>query len=454
MYGIKTENTEGRLVNEEGELIYYSGEENFPKVMREFCDAMVKRDLAKIMPTSSAREPLRIPLEEENQHSFEQVNRNRQTVEKWESDCQKAITFFKSIFSAEIRQFIRDISDPITENSKERFQYIRERVEKTYNAVTPEKLRSIRNKISNLNYVYDSTGLHNNVRIIREAQEQLSAWSNLTPGADYVDYREREDFLKSNLLTSVEQWKALELMAYTMKKSPHLNYETVKSNLIKEARDVEDSVRNRTSSRQNSNPMMSASSASSIDLDEQYAYSASAAGYSAGGKGRKCYNCDGQGHMWQTCTVKMADCFICKQIFDKYKPYHHPSNCPARKSERPTTNEMGLKVRAISQSASELQNRSQGNDRFTRDMSRMGPGEKRHITSELEINNSSKKQLKASSAWTPTHGGVLWNNELSRYEYFKPQEILSANLGVEDELYGEVDFNDEKDTPRDNGYST
>jgi hypothetical protein len=43
---------------------------------------------------------------------------------------------------------------------------------------------------------------------------------------------------------------------------------------------------------------------------------------------------------------------------------------------------------------------------------------------------------------------------LSRYEYFKPQEILSANLGVEDELYGEVDFNDEKDTPRDNDYST
>ena len=136
--------------------------------MREFCDAMVKRDvkLAKIMPNSSAREHLKIPLAEENQHSFEQVNRNRQTVEKWESDCQKAITFFKSIFSAEIRQFIRDISDPITENSKERFQYIRERVEKTYNAVTPEKLRSIRNKISNLNYVYDSTGLHNNVRII------------------------------------------------------------------------------------------------------------------------------------------------------------------------------------------------------------------------------------------------------------------------------------------------
>jgi glucose-1-phosphate cytidylyltransferase len=109
-------------------------------------------------------------------------------------------------------------------------------VEKTYNAVTPEKLRSIRNKISNLNYVYDSTGLHNNVRIIREAQEQLSAWSNLTPGApaDYVDYREREDFLKSNLLTSVEQWKALELMAYTMKKSPHIDYETVKGYLIKE----------------------------------------------------------------------------------------------------------------------------------------------------------------------------------------------------------------------------
>ena len=64
----------------------------------------------------------------------------------------------------------------------------------------------MRNKISNLNYyVYDPTGLHNNVRIIREAQEQLSAWSNLTPGADYVDYvdyvdyRYREDFKVSQI---------------------------------------------------------------------------------------------------------------------------------------------------------------------------------------------------------------------------------------------------------------
>ena len=55
MYGIKSENNEGRLVNlnEEGLLIYYSGEENFPKVMREYCDTMVKKDLAKIMPTSA-----------------------------------------------------------------------------------------------------------------------------------------------------------------------------------------------------------------------------------------------------------------------------------------------------------------------------------------------------------------------------------------------------------------
>ena len=137
-------------------------------------------------------------------------------------------------------------------------------------------------------------------------------------------------------------------MAYIMKKSPHFDYEIVKGYLIKEARDVEDSVRNRTSSRQNSNPMMSASSASSIDLDEQYAYSANAACSFAGRKEKKCYNCDGQGHLWQTCTVKMADCFICKQLFDKYKPYHHPSNCPARKNGRPATNEMGLKVRATS----------------------------------------------------------------------------------------------------------
>jgi len=130
MYGIKSENNEGRLVNEEGLLIYYSGEENFPKVMREYCDAMVKKDLAKIMPTSGAIEPLRIPFENEGQFSVEQVNRNRAVIEKWESDCQKAITFFKSIFSAEIRSFIRDISDPVTETSKERLQFIMDRVKK------------------------------------------------------------------------------------------------------------------------------------------------------------------------------------------------------------------------------------------------------------------------------------------------------------------------------------
>ena len=97
------------------------------------------------------------------------------------------------------------------------------------------------------------------MRIIREAQEQLSA----RPGQILHQPVERttwttdigkiSKFLKSNLLTSVEQQKALECMAYTMKKSQHFDYEIVKGYLIKEARDVEDSVRYRTLSKQNSN---------------------------------------------------------------------------------------------------------------------------------------------------------------------------------------------------------
>jgi hypothetical protein len=60
MYGMKSESNEGRLLNDEGKVIYYSGTENFPKVMREYYEAMVKRGLGKIMHTSNASEPKRI----------------------------------------------------------------------------------------------------------------------------------------------------------------------------------------------------------------------------------------------------------------------------------------------------------------------------------------------------------------------------------------------------------
>ena len=39
----------------------------------------------------------------------------------------------------------------------------------------------------------------------------------------------------------------------------------------------------------------------------------------------------------------MEDCFICKIKFDKFKPYHNPINCLARKYEKTGLNEMGLK---------------------------------------------------------------------------------------------------------------
>jgi len=51
---MKSESNEGRLLNDECKVIYYSGTENFPKVMQEYCEAMVKRGLGKIMHTSNA----------------------------------------------------------------------------------------------------------------------------------------------------------------------------------------------------------------------------------------------------------------------------------------------------------------------------------------------------------------------------------------------------------------
>ena len=90
-------------------------------------------------------------------------------------------------------------------------------IERTYNSATPDRLLATRHKISALDYVYDSAGLNKNIDAIREAQEQLTSWSNLELGRTYIDYRERDDILKSSLLTSVEQWKAMEFTMHACK---------------------------------------------------------------------------------------------------------------------------------------------------------------------------------------------------------------------------------------------
>ena len=45
---MKSESNEARLLNDEGIVIYYSGTENFPKVMRAYCEAMVKRGIGSL----------------------------------------------------------------------------------------------------------------------------------------------------------------------------------------------------------------------------------------------------------------------------------------------------------------------------------------------------------------------------------------------------------------------
>jgi hypothetical protein len=42
------------------------------------------------------------------------------------------------------------------------------------------------------------------------------------------------------------------------------------------------------------------------------------------------------------------------------------------------------------------------------------------------------KTFKASSAWTPKDGGMMWSEETNKLEYFEPSESLSANMGTED----------------------
>ena len=67
--------------------------------------------------------------------------------------------------------------------------------------------------------------------------------------------------------------------------------------------------------------MMSASSASSTYIEEQFDFSANSTHLRDQKHNqwqRKCYNCDGYNHFWQNCTVKMEDCFICKIKFDKF----------------------------------------------------------------------------------------------------------------------------------------
>jgi len=87
-----------------------------------------------------------------------------------------------------------------------------------------------------------------------------------------------------------------------------------------------------------------------------------------------------------------------------------------------------------------------------RETSRNGQFDKRVITQSEDSNSAGrKKPFKASSSWTPTEGGILWNHGTGKFEYFEPTEKLSANMGIEQDEYVERNF---QDNVEDNGYST
>jgi hypothetical protein len=83
--------------------------------------------------------------------------------------------------------------------------------------------------------------------------------------------------------------------------------------------------------------MMSASSASSNEQEDQYAFLANLRN-----EPRKCFNCEAIGHSWTICMERMEDCFRCKTKFNKINKYHHPKDCPFSKNDTAGENKFGF----------------------------------------------------------------------------------------------------------------
>ena len=115
---MKSESNEGRLLNDEGKVIYYSGTENFPKVMREYCEAMVKRGLGKIMHTSNASEPKRIPEEDEENTSTQLIKSTSETKSLWKNGKMIAKQLFRFLTVSSLRKSKASSSSDLTPSTK------------------------------------------------------------------------------------------------------------------------------------------------------------------------------------------------------------------------------------------------------------------------------------------------------------------------------------------------
>ena len=109
----------GRLVNHNGEPILFTGMENLTKIEEQFDDAMINLGLGAILGKDDDREPVLCALNTAGTNS-RFVNDSKREVAKWEDDCRRVITHYKSILTTEMKAYIRTKSEIKEETSRKK----------------------------------------------------------------------------------------------------------------------------------------------------------------------------------------------------------------------------------------------------------------------------------------------------------------------------------------------
>ena len=148
-YSNYSEGKQGKLLNDKGEPISFTGMENLVKIEEEFDDAMIRIGLGQILGRDDGREPILCALNESGSNT-KVVNERKEKVAKWEDECRKVITHYKSILTNEMKDYARDRSNPKDETSRERLRVIRSLMAEQFNTPTSDRVDFARNKASQL----------------------------------------------------------------------------------------------------------------------------------------------------------------------------------------------------------------------------------------------------------------------------------------------------------------
>ena len=379
---------------------------------------MISIGLGQILGRDDGREPILCALNETGSNT-KVVNESKEKVAKWEDECRKVITHYKSILTSEMKDYVRERSNPKEETSRERLRVIRSLIADQFNTPTSDRVDFARNKVSQLPKVYDYKGLCKNLGVIRDIKGQLLAWSNLDSGPEYRDLRLTDDTCKTAILKSVSSWSEMNFKMRCLREDSNKQFSSCVDELIKEAQRIDHDIVMDEQSR-HQNPQLSVSMAdSNEDLEEEKRqYEAFVARTSLKGE---CYNCGQVGHGWFKCEERMDSCFKCQTTFSNVKDYHHPKDC---KKIKPNS---GLKKRPI------------GNAEMFKTSQKQKQGEPGSFNKKRIFQGS------AATAWTPSQGGVIQNKHSGEWELLGPLQkkftVKAANFNdsnSEDEDEGEL----------------